>query len=233
MHDCQKFREDWLVNPAEGFGDCESCRTFCGEAEFILQATSGESQPVPDFAEAYWDRFEDRLRAQLVRENAARAWRFYWKWSTAGAAAAAIIVVITWSGLRAVPPISQTASAAPQVEIVDDHIKGLNPSVVTFLGHSELFLRSVTKIEPSHEEDLRDARSKAKQDLAEIDRQKLRAADFAPVRMALDEYENVLRDIKNIDSSKDVTEIQGRIRRSGLIASMQAYQPQVVLVGNR
>jgi hypothetical protein len=126
-----------------------------------------------------------------------------------------------------------TASVAPQVEFVDDHIRGLNPTVVTFLGHSELFLRSFTKIEPSYKQDLQDAQFQAQEDLAEIEKQKLRAADFVPVRIALDEYENVLRDIKNLDSPEDLKEIQSRIRSTGLIANMKAYQPQVVLVGQR
>jgi hypothetical protein len=51
--------------------------------------------------------------------------------------------------------------------------------------------------------------------------------------MALDEYESVLREIKNVDSAEDVSDIQSRIRNSGLISSMKAYQPQVVLVGHK
>jgi len=48
--------------------------------------------------------------------------------------------------------------------------------------------------------------------------------------MALDEYENYLREIKNADSAPDIVEIQTRIRGSGLIANMKAYQPQPILV---
>jgi hypothetical protein len=36
----------------------------------------------------------------------------------------------------------------PEIEFVEDHITELNPTVVTFLGQSELFLRSFTKIDP-------------------------------------------------------------------------------------
>jgi hypothetical protein len=233
MHDCQRFREDWVVGLSEDFDNCESCRSFCEEAHVILQATAAAAQPIAEMSEAYWDRFDDRLRAQLVRENRARSWRLFWQWSTAGAAAAAIVVVITWSGMRVSHPALQNANTIPQIEFAADHIKGLNPTVVTFLGESELFLRNVTKLDPSYEEDLQEARSQAKESLAEIERQKLRAADFSPVRRALDEYASVLRDIKNLDSSEDIADIQSRIRRSGLIANMRAYQPQVVLVGNR
>jgi hypothetical protein len=154
------------------------------------------------------------------------------KWSVATAAAAAVAIVI-WGGVPISTPFVQDANAAPRIEFVDDHIEGLNRSVVTFLGQSELFLRSFTKIDPSFNEDLADAQVQAEQSLAEIETQKLRTADFAPVQMALAEYESVLREIKNIDSPEDVTDIQMRIRNSALIANMKAYQPQVVLVGQR
>jgi hypothetical protein len=232
MHDCQKFREDWIAGSAETFGDCDPCRDFCEEAGLILRATDGVSQPVPEFPQVYWDRFEDRLHAKLVREHTSRMYRFYWKWG-AVAAASLIVVSLTWGRMRLSEAPVNTASVAPQVEFVDDHIRGLNPTVVTFLGHSELFLRSFTKIEPSYKEDLQDAQFQAQEDLAEIEKQKLRAADFVPVRIALDEYENVLRDIKNLNSPEDIKEIQSRIRSTGLIANMKAYQPQVVLVGQR
>jgi hypothetical protein len=230
MHDCQKFREDWVAGSGEVFGDCETCRSFCEEAGLILQAA--ESQPIPELAEAYWDRFDDRLHGRLVRENASRMYRSYWKWS-AVAAAAVIVVALSWGRTPISRPVAEPETSAPRIEFADDHIRGLNPTVVNFLGHSELFLRNFTKIEPSYKQDLKDAQIQAQEDLAEIEKQKLRAADFVPVRIALDEYESVLRDIKNLDSPADIAGIQGRIRSTGLIANMSAYQPHVVLVGQR
>ena len=232
MHECQKFREDWTVGLAHDFGDCEECSSFCVEANFILLATDAEAQRVPELSQIYWDRFEDRLHAKLSRENTANRFRFYLKWSVAAATAAAIAIVI-WGVAPMSRPAMNEASAAPQIEFVDEHIQGLNPTVVTFLAQSELFLRSFTKIDPSYVEDLNEAQTRAKQSLAEIETQKLRAADFVPVRTALDEYESVLREIKNVDSAEDLADIQSRIRNSGLIASMKAYQPQVVLVSHR
>jgi hypothetical protein len=229
MHDCQRFREEWIAGLTEDAGACELCGSFCEDSRLILQSIDGAAQPIPELSEKYWDRFDDRLRSGLATENAWRRYRFYGKTSMA-AAAAVIAVIITSAGMRAPQSIEEGAKTMPQIEFVDDHIKGLNPTVVTFLGQSELFLRSFTKIDPSYEEDLQDARSRAKQDLAEIRRQQLRAADFAPVRMALDEYESVLREIKNVDSAGDIADIQTRIRRSGLIANMTAYQPQLIMV---
>ena len=105
--------------------------------------------------------------------------------------------------------------------------------VVAFLERSELFLRNFTKIEPSYMADLDDSRARAKQSLIEIGEKKKLAGNFAPVRITLDEYENVLREIKNVDSSEELTDLQTRILTSGLIANMRAYQPQVMLISQR
>lgn len=242
MHDCQRFREDWVAGFAKESADCEECRSFCEEAQFILQAT--EAKPIPELSEAYWDRYDDRLRDRL--ESASQTYRLYWKWSAA-AAAAAITVVIAWGGMRELRPTvddvtaeakvdaNADANLTPHIELVDDHIKGLNPTVVSFLAQSELYLRNFTKIEPRKEDlqDLQEAQARAEHALADIQTQRLRTADFAPVGIALDEYESVLRDIKDLQSPDDVAQIQAVIRNSGLIASMRAYQPQVVLVGRR
>jgi len=226
MHDCQKFREDWIDGTARDLTDCEECRSFCEEADVILQATAGAAQPIREFSEEYLNGLENRLHDALVQENASQTYHAYWKWSGV-AAAAAIAMIVTWASIRPSPP------APPQVELVDDHIQGLDPMVVTYLERSELFLRNYTKIEPSDVEDLDDSRARAKQSLMEIGEQKELAGNFAPVRITLDEYENVLREIKNSDSREELADIQTRILANGLIATMKAYQPQVMLVSGR
>jgi hypothetical protein len=225
MHDCQRFREDWIAGTAED-SDCRQCRRFCDEADAILLAAAGAAPPIPEFSEEYWNGYEDRLRERLIQENASRSSHIYWKWS-ALAAVAAIALVVTWGAIRPAQP------SATRVEIVDGHIRGLDPMVVAFLERSELFLRNFTKIEPSHVEDLNDSRARARQSLTEIRRQKELAGNFAPVGITLDEYENVLREIKNLNSSGELAEVQSRVLASGLIANMKAYQPQVMLVSQR
>jgi hypothetical protein len=243
MHDCQRFREDWIAECPEDdvvdFGDCQDCRSFCQEAQLILQATDGANNPVPELSVYDWQRFEVRLRENLVHENASHRYQFYWKWSAMAAAAAGIAVVMTWGGIGLNNPIvvEEEADATPQIEFVDDHIEGLNPTVVEFLGQSELFLRNFTKIDEetdsSYQEDLQYAQARARRGLDEIAQQKQRAADFVPVRIALEEYEGVLRDISNLDSADELSDIQSRIHRNGLIANMKAYQPQAMLVSQR
>jgi hypothetical protein len=231
MHDCQRFREDWTAEPTEAVADCAECRAFCEEANTILQATAAPVQQAGELSDAYWNGFDARLRHKLVLENSSRISAARWRWTLA-AAAAVLALAVSWGTLRN----SQFVSEQPKqerVEFNDDHIQGLDPMVVTFLGQSEMFLRSFTKIEPLDVEDLADARAQARQQLMETARQRKMAANFAPVRITLDEYEGVLRDIKNLDSSEDLTDIQKRIKRNGLIANLKAYQPRMTLLSLR
>ena len=224
MHDCQRFREDWIAGPVP-VPDCEDCRRFREEANDILMATSSTTHPLPEFTDDYWNGLEDRLRETLVQENASRSMYRYWKWPAV--AAAVIVMAAVWQTRQPGPPVAR------HIEVVDNHIQGLDPMVVACLERSELFLRNFTKIDPAFVEDIDDSRARAKQSLMEIGEQKRRAGNFAPVRITLDEYENVLREIKNMDSSKELVDLQSRILSNGLIANLEAYQPQVALVSQR
>ena len=49
----------------------------------------------------------------------------------------------------------------------------------------------------------------------------------------MEKYETVLRDLRNIDersAGEDITDIQNRIQRNGLIANMKAFQPKITEV---
>jgi hypothetical protein len=232
MHDCQKFREEWISGcGAREETGCDECRLFCEDASAILGALRSTS-PVPEASAPYWTWFGTRLRARLVEENVAadlRAARY--RWIAAFATAASVAVVLTWGSLRIPTPNNDLALAGIAVET--DHIEGLDRGVVDFLAQSELLVRDFTKIDPSYKEDVADARERASRSLISLGHQKRAAADFDPVRITLDEYESVLREIKNLSSPEDIADIQMRIRRNGLIANLKAYQPRVVQVSRR
>jgi hypothetical protein len=176
---------------------------------------------------------ENRLRSRIIEANATaemRASRY--RWMTAFAAAASLAVVLTWGSLNLPAPPSDQAVTPARIEFDSNHIADLDPGVVKFLGQSELFVRSFSKIDPAYEPDIEDARERASRNLAGIAAQKKAAADFDPVRITLDEYESILREIKNLDSPQDITDIQMRIRRNGLVANLKAYQPRVVHVSH-
>jgi hypothetical protein len=236
MHDCQKFREDWLDGLQTEKPVCGDCREYCQDATAVLMALDKLRDPGPEVSDNYWADFNSRLRVNLVKANASKKRSTLRMYSIAAVGAAACIVfTITWATLRlSAPPLQDAQSRQPgQIALVDDHIEGLDTQVVDYLGRSELFLRTFTKIEPSRIEDIEDARIRASRNLAGIANQKEAAADFAPVRITLDEYESVLRDIKNMDSLEDIADIKSRIQRNGLIANLKAYQPRVMLVSQQ
>jgi hypothetical protein len=46
----------------------------------------------------------------------------------------------------------------------------------------------------------------------------------------METYETVLRDLRNVDErsvDEDISDIQKRIQKNGLIANMKAFQPRV------
>jgi hypothetical protein len=233
MHDCQKFREEWIAGCGAGEDSgCDECRLFCEDASAILAALRSPSNPVPDASGPYWTWSEARLRARLLEESAAaglRAARY--RWIATYATAASVAVVLTLGTLHIPNPADQPDRAGVVLET--DHIQGLDRGVVDFLEQSELLVRDFTKIDPSYKEDIADARDRASRSLAVLPQQKRAAADFDPVRITLDQYENVLREIKNMHSPADIADIQMRIRRNGLIANLKAYQPRVVSVSQR
>jgi hypothetical protein len=227
MHDCHRFREDWIGGSMGDPAGCDDCRRFCEEAGAVLAALD-TSRP-GQLSEFYWTGFENRLRTRLTSENAVTHRRaVQTRWIVALASAASVVIAVAgWGFYRS--PARRT-----DIAIFDsNHIQSLDPRVVSFLSQSELDLRNFTKIEPSYTEEIRDARDRASRSLAGIAEQKNAAANFAPVRIVLDEYESVLREIKNLDSPEDISDIQMRIRRNGLIANLKAYQPRVVLASSR
>ena len=237
MHDCRKYREEWLDAALEETTNCEKCRQFCEEAAALLQVMNSAERPASEVSTDYWSGFEDRLRINLAHASAAGIPRVPWKLRSTAVAAA--VVAAAWLGFRAsqerTAPVdtAQPARVEGRIEFVDSHIEGLDRSVVDFLRQSELDLRTFTKLKPSYTEDIDDARRRAGRALEGIAGQKKAAGDFAPVRIALDEYESVLREIKNLDSPGDISDIQLRIHRNGLVASLNAYQPRVLLVSHR
>ena len=235
MHDCRKFRENWVGGSIEEVPACEDCRRFCAEAYVFLKALE-MSRQVPEETAPYWDDLNVRLRTRLIEENIEkRVFAATWKWTAAVAAVAVIVVGVSWGTTQLLRSAAESMMVreAGHMEVVDDHLDGLDGRVVEYMAQSELFLREFTKLAPSQSEDIEDSRMRARRDLVQLTSKRAAAGDFAPVRITLDEYESVLRDIKNLDSPEDILDIQSRITRNGLIANFKAYQPRVVFVSQR
>ncbi len=151
------------------------------------------------------------------------------RWMPVLASAACLVLAVAWVSLR--NPARESAEV--RISFDDSHFGGLDGRVVAFLRQSELDLRNFTKIDPSFTEEIEDARNRASRSLEKITEQKKATGDFAPVQITLNEYESILREIKNLDSAEDIADIQMRIRRNGLIANLKAYQPRVILASQR
>ncbi|HVQ63884.1 MAG TPA: hypothetical protein VMT78_05075 [Terriglobia bacterium] len=228
MHDCQRFREDWIARFTGDPAGCDDCRLFCEETSAVLAALASRGPVEP--SEEYWTGFSNRLRARLVAENSPVHQRGSWvRWMPVLASAACLVLAIAWVSLRS--PAREPAEV--RISFDDNHFEGLDRRVVAFLRQSELDLRNFTKIDPSFTEEIEDARNRASRSLEKMAEQKKATGDFAPVQITLNEYESILREIKNLDSAEDIADIQMRIRRNGLIANLKAYQPRVILASQR
>ena len=78
-----------------------------------------------------------------------------------------------------------------------------------------------------------DAKQVAGGQLVDIAQRKEAAADVPPVVDAIETYETILRDLRNLDersAAEDIADIQSRIQKNGLIANMKAFQPSVTTV---
>ena len=250
MHDCQKFREELTgrigCNPEdldEGLrtelSSCDGCSSFYRDAQIIFRIVDSSSVQPPELPGAYWTDFSDRLRSNLA---GAGQWSLQPKMRNPksaifgllfAAAASVLLAVSLWTlgSLRTAERTIVRDPGAAAIQVIDDHIAGLDPGTVDYLGQSELFLRSFTKLHSTDTVDLADARTRAEHQLIELRQRKEAAFQFPPVEGVLDDYEGILRDINNLEqpSAQNIAEIQHRIERNGLIAAMKVYQPRIVI----
>src|SRR5262249_27732229 len=177
---------------------------------------------------------QERVRAQVEAQRTVTRDRVRSPFGASVWAAASALFLITIGLARLAVPVAtvQQPAGSPDAVYVD-HTVPLDPVTVDFLEKSELLLRNVMKISPGDADDVADAKKAAGQQLAEIKLRKEAAADVLPVADMMDTYETVLRDLRNVDqrtAPDDIPDIQRRIQRNALIATMKAFQPAVTPV---
>ena len=245
MHDCQRFRENLtdsvlqsdsiesVVNELE-LRSCPGCQSYYQDALAVVKVINSAVLPV-ELSDTYWNNFEAGLRARLANEripsSVSGTLRDRGMHVAVFTAAATIVLAFTFMLYRATENIGEApAPQTTEIQFIDDQAVTLDPGTLDFLGQSELFLRSFVKIEPENVDDVNDARAWARRHLASLDQRKEAVVNFMPIQLVLDDYETILRDIDNVDESPvDLTDIQRRIERNGLIASLKTYQPRVVV----
>src|SRR6266850_1639378 len=246
MHHCEEFREritEHIIDreALAGYSEfqrelliCQSCADFYAESKDLIEAMSTVEFGV---SEEQWSAMDHRLRMSLMPVSAQRSgWNF--RMSMPAIAGAAALLLLTIGIYQLTPPVSVgpkvdvVAGFSPRSSTERDRVL-LDPVTVDFLEQSELLLRSVMKLEPADTEDVADAKKIAVEQLMGIDQRKQAAADAPPVVNVMEKYETVLRDIRNLNGqtmAEDISDLQTRIEKNGLIANMKAFQPGVVLV---
>jgi hypothetical protein len=260
MHNCEEFREriteyiidrDDVSKKAEFQREllmCSSCSDFYAQSREMMDALSEIDLTI---SETQWNGIEHRLCATILNEEVGhtappvyqdnvvlefernRKPRIY----TPVLATAAALLLITVGLSRLGIHTTNQPVPTPQTQAVYiEHAVPLDPVTIDFLQESELLLRSVMKITPKDVQDLAEAKKVASEQLAELEQRKQAAADVPPVVGVMETYETVLRDLRNVDTrtvDEDISDIQRRIQKNGLIANMKAFQPRVTEVSLR
>jgi len=249
MHVCEDFREkiaDQIIDRHD-LADvelkrellvCSACAVFYGESRDLMEAIS---EVHFDIAEEQWDAMADRMRIRILEEPPARSpilW-FQRRGLVAAVAGLAAMLLVTFGVYRvSTPLVSERAGESrpevntPPVEVVTSNV-ALDPVTVQFLEQSELLLRSVMKLQPAAVDDLQEAQAQADRQLVALDQRKEAASEIPPVVNMMDKYEMILREIRKLNGqtgAEDITDIQHRIEKNGLIADMKAFQPKVIAV---
>jgi hypothetical protein len=247
MHNCEEFRErmtEHIIDREELAANpefqselvlCSSCAEFYAQSREMMDALNGVDLTI---GESQWAGIEQRLSASILNSAPKRpvqiAYRPKLAWATPVllATAAAVLLAVGVTGMRTPRPVAQTTSEPSNVVYVE-HSVPLDPVTVDFLQESELLLRNVMKMAPTDREDLADAKKVAREQLAGLEQRKEAAASVQPVVDVMDVYETVLRDLRNVDdrsAEEDISDLQKRIQKNGLIANMKAFQPRLTEV---
>jgi hypothetical protein len=257
MHVCDEFREritEQIIDRQDLEKNvefqrellvCNSCSDFYSESREMIEAMSAVKFELP---EQHWELMADRMRTRILEDQAARSrvswlkrlglsgWRSFRPYIPATAGVVAMLLMSVGVYRLAVPVINPSSPTGPVPSAIvasPDPNLPLDPVTVEFLEQSELLLRTVMKLEPASVEDLEQAQKIAGSQLVEIDQRKEAASDVLPVVSVMDKYEMILREIRNLHGptmAEDISDIQNRIEKNGLIASMKSFQPKVTVV---
>jgi hypothetical protein len=249
MHNCEEFREqitehiidreDLLAKSEfqQELVRCTDCAEFYAQSREMIQALDGVELSM---TESLWTGIEQRLNARIrnvavAPRTSTRETRFqsrgYMGPAALASAAALLLITVTLSKI-AIPGGVPAPGESARAVYVEQSVP-LDPVTVDFLQASELLLRNVMKMAPSDVDDLAEAKKAAIEQLVELEQRKDAASAVPPVVDVMETYETVLRDLRNVDersAGEDISDIQKRIQKNGLIANLKAFQPRVTEV---
>lgn len=242
MHVCSEFREritEQILDRVDLEKDaaiqrellvCNGCADFYSESREVIEALAAVHF---DIAETQWDAMADRMRSRIHEDYETRRWSI-WRnrfLIPAMAAAAAVLLVVVGLNLvhPSIPPVDRAARSAGVIAVPVSMDPSVDPVTMEFLAESELLLRSVMKLQPTAVEDLEDARRIARRQLIGLNQRKQAVSEMKPLVKVMNNYETVLRDIRNLDArphADDIVDIKNRIEKNSLISNLTSFQPR-------
>ncbi len=252
MHRCKGFRTS-VIEPLLDGGKldnvaraeleaCPQCRAFYREVHAALGRLSVAFEDVERFEtpeDEFPPGFNDNLRRNIVNDRVSTEARVVAEPASALSRLwrpllpAAVLMTAAVFVFVSVQPADPVAPDLTDRHLITDYVLDLDPLTVDFLEESELFLRTFVKLTPEDSEDLAESQRVSKRQLPQLEQRREALVEFPPVLMVLDDYEGVLRDIRNLPEDavdEDITDIRTRIHNDGLVARMRAYQPRTTLV---
>ena len=208
---------------------CEECRAVYGSLQRVLNVV--DSLTVPQRSEAYgnevWNRIESRIPARRrFRWTAVPAWR----WATAGAIAAGLLVAAFVAG-RQFPGVARPGS---QQALGDPKIRErvLLVAVGDYLERSQMVLIELANANPKGSLDVTSEQERAA-DLITENRLYRQTADHTgntAVSSVLDELDRVLLEIAHAPSHwapEDMAKFRQRLEAEGILFKIRVLGSNV------
>ncbi len=245
MHRCESFRTSVIEPILDGgeltdaqrheLSSCVACMEFYAES---IEAIGALSVAFDEPDEEFFAGFNDRLRRRAINgrvndESEHHAEATFWPSILRPLIPAVSLMLVVFVVFSAIQPEDNAVFELLNQQLITESVLELDPVTVDFMEQSELFLRTFSKLTVDDAEDLAESQQVSIEQIPDLALRREAAIDFPPVLVVLDEYEDILRDVRNLPeevSEEDIVDIQERIYRHGLVAKMKTYQPNMTLV---
>ena len=245
MHRCESFRTSVIEPILDGgeltdaqrheLSSCVACTEFYRES---VEAIGALSVAFDEPDEEFFGGFNDRLRRNIINDRVAARPETgpeggFWASILRPLIPAASLMWVVFAVFTAIQPADDSLPEWWDQQLITESILDLDPVTIDFMEQSELFLRTFSKLTVDDVEDLAESQQVSLAQIPNLALRREAAMDFPPVLVVLDEYEDILRDVRNLPeevSEEDIADIQERIHRTGLVAKMKTYQPNMTLV---
>jgi len=212
--------------------ECGSCRALYASFQRVLNVVDG--LPVPersaDYGAEVWQRIERRIEHSVgARRRSLRMRAAWWRWASAAAAFAALMVTAFVAG-RFYPRQNRPAQLAAADAQTGERV--LLVAVGDYLERSQMVLIELTNASPEGSLDISAEQERAGDLVTETRLYRQTAARTGDARIAgvLDELERVLVDIAHAPSnmtSRQLEELRQRLQAEGILFKIRVLGSNV------